>query len=125
MCHKNESGVLTLLSSAVGRFRVIAFIEGVSFLVLLFIAMPIKYVPALGEDPMPTRIVGAIHGGLFILFAITGFQAKAARKWPMREAVRGFFASIIPAGTFVYDRAFLKGEYEAEQTTTGSGNELS
>lgn len=104
-----------MLSSPVGRFRVIAFVEGISFLVLLFIAMPIKYVPELGGNPMPTRIVGAIHGGLFILYAIAGFQAKAARKWPMKEAVRGFVASILPFGTFVYDWMFLKSEHDAEQ----------
>jgi integral membrane protein len=106
----------SLLATPVGRFRTIALLEGVSFLVLLFIAMPIKYVPALGGHEEPTRIVGAIHGGLFILYAIAGFQAKAARKWPMREAVRGFIASILPFGTFIYDWAFLKGEYEKEQT---------
>jgi integral membrane protein len=107
-----------LLASPVGRFRVIAFIEGVSFLVLLFIAMPIKYVPALGGDPMPTRIVGSVHGVLFILFALAGFLAMHARKWPKREVLRGFLASVLPGGTFVYDWAFLRGEYEAEQATT-------
>ncbi len=104
-----------MLATPVGRFRVIAFIEGISFLVLLFIAMPIKYVPALGGNPEPTRIVGTIHGGLFILFAIAGFLAMAARKWPWKEAVRGFIASIIPFGTFVYDWMFLKGEHDAER----------
>jgi integral membrane protein len=104
-----------LLATPVGRFRVIAFIEGISFLVLLFIAMPIKYVPELGGDPMPTRIVGGIHGGLYILYAIAGFQAKVARKWPAREALRGFLASVLPFGTFIYDWAFLQREYQAER----------
>lgn len=109
-----------MLSSPVYRFRVIAFVEGISFLVLLFIAMPIKYIPELGGDPMPTRIVGSIHGALYVLYAIAGFQAKAARKWPMKEAFRGFIASIIPFGTFVYDWIFLKAEYEAERIASRS-----
>lgn len=104
-----------MIATPVGRFRIIAFIEGISYLVLLCIAMPIKYVPALGEHPEPTRIIGAIHGGLFILYAIAGFQAMAARRWPKREAVRGFLVSIIPAGTFYYDAKFLRSEYEAER----------
>jgi integral membrane protein len=103
-----------VLSTPVGRFRVIAFVEGVSYLVLLLIAMPIKYVPALGLHPEPTRYVGSVHGGLFILYAVAGFQAMYARKWPAREAVRGFVAAVIPLGTFVYDR-FLRREYEAER----------
>jgi integral membrane protein len=104
-----------LLSTPVGRFRAIAFVEGVSYLVLLLIAMPIKYVPALGGHPEPTRIVGAIHGGLFILYAIAGFQAKAVRGWPMSEVVRGFVAAVMPLGTFFYDAWFLRREQEAER----------
>ena len=101
-----------MLSSAVGRFRAIAFLEGISFLVLLLIAMPLKYA---GDNPKPVLYVGWVHGVLYILYAIAGFQAMIARKWPVSEAVRGFIASIIPAGTFVYDWAFLRGDYEAER----------
>ena len=96
----------------VGRFRAIAFIEGVSYLVLLLIAMPIKY---LGDNPLPVKYAGWVHGGLYILYAIAGFQAMAVRKWPVKEAVRGFIASIVPGGTFVYDVAFLKAEHAAER----------
>ena len=103
-----------MLSTPVGRFRVIAFIEGVSYLVLLFIAMPIKYIPALGENEMPVKIVGSIHGGLFVLYAVAGFHAQFARRWPWWEAARGFVAAIVPFGTFVYDRV-LKREYEIER----------
>jgi len=97
--------------SPVGRFRAIAILEGISFLVLLGIAMPIKYA---GDNPKPVLYVGWAHGVLYILYAITGFQAMAARHWPAREAVRGFLASILPAGTFVYDWVFLRKEYEKE-----------
>lgn len=103
------------MSSAVGRFRAIALVEGVSFLVLLLIAMPIKYVPALGQDPLPTRVVGSIHGGLFVLYGIAGLQAMAVRRWPKREALRGFLASVLPGGTFYYDRTFLRKEQQAER----------
>ena len=114
------NGVVHLLATPVGRFRVIAFIEGVSYLVLLLIAMPIKYVPAFGENPAPTKIIGAIHGGLFVLYGVAGVLAMVARKWPMKEAVRGFVVSIVPGGTFLYDAAFLKGEYEKERSEKAS-----
>jgi integral membrane protein len=101
-----------LFATPVGRFRAIAFVEGLSYLALLLIAMPIKYI---GDNPAPVRYTGMVHGVLYVLYAIAGFQAMAARKWPMKEAVRGFIVSIIPAGTFWYDWAFLKAEHEAER----------
>jgi integral membrane protein len=101
-----------VLSSAVGRFRVIALLEGISFLVLLGIAMPIKYA---GDNPKPVLYVGWAHGVLYILYALAGFQAMSSRQWPAREALRGFLASVLPAGTFIYDWAFLRGEYRAER----------
>ena len=67
-----------MFNTPVGRFRVIAFIEGISFLVLLLIAMPIKYVDALGKNPTPVLYVGWVHGVLFMLYAAAGF---AARSW--------------------------------------------
>jgi integral membrane protein len=101
-----------LFLTPVGRFRAIAFVEGISFLVLLLIAMPMKYA---GGNPMPVKYTGWVHGVLYILYAIAGFQAMAARNWPWSEAARGFIASIIPAGTFIYDWLFLKNEHEAER----------
>jgi integral membrane protein len=108
----------------VGRFRIIAFVEGISFLVLLFIAMPIKYVEALGSNPEPVKYVGWAHGVLFVLYAIAGFQALAARGWGMKEAAWGFLASILPGGTFVYDAAFLKREHEAEKAAQPAASDL-
>jgi integral membrane protein len=101
-----------VLSTPVGRFRLIALLEGVSFLVLLLVAMPIKYV---GGNPAPVYYAGWVHGGLYILFGITGVLALIARGWPPREGVRAFVASVLPCGTFVYDAVFLRREYEAER----------
>ena len=54
----------TLFTTQLGKFRILAFIEGVSFLVILFITMPLKYVL---EIPLPNKIFGMLHGVLFIL----------------------------------------------------------
>lgn len=59
-------------------FRIVSFIEGLSYLVLLFIAMPIKYI---GENPYPVKIVGMTHGVLFIVFAIALFFAMNRLNW--------------------------------------------
>jgi integral membrane protein len=103
-----------LLATPLGRFRVIALVEGVSAVLLFFVAMPIKYVPALGQDPRPVLYVGWAHGILFLLYAVAGFLAMYDRGWGFREPVRGFVAAVIPGGTFVYDR-FLRREYEQER----------
>jgi len=110
-----------VFSTPVGRFRVIAFVEGISFLVLLLIAMPIKYA---GGNPQPVLYVGWAHGVLFILYAVAGFAARAARGWSYREAVRGFVAAVLPAGTFVYDARFLRREHEAERRERAAASEL-
>jgi len=103
-----------VLNTPVGRFRLIAFTEGISFLMLLLIAMPIKYVEALGQNPEPVKYVGWVHGILFILYGVAGFAARAARGWSYTEAVRAFIAGVVPGGTFIYDAKFLKPEYEKE-----------
>jgi integral membrane protein len=103
-----------LLATPVGRFRAIAFVEGVSALLLFFVAMPIKYVEALGANPLPVRYVGWAHGILFLLFGVAGLLALRARKWGFMSGVYGFFAALLPFGTFVYDARFLKPEHERE-----------
>jgi integral membrane protein len=104
-----------VLHTTVSRFRLIALIEGISFLILLLIAMPIKYVDALGQNPEPVKYVGWVHGILFILYGIAGFAARSARGWPWSEAIRAFVAGIIPCGTFYYDAKFLRPEQAKEK----------
>ncbi len=79
------------------RFRKIAFLEGLSFLALLFIAMPVKYM--LGE-PALVRYVGMLHGVLFILFILLLVDAARLHRWSMKFNTAAFIASLIPFGTF-------------------------
>jgi integral membrane protein len=88
--------------TALRHLRLVALLEGSSFLVLLFIAMPLKY---LADQPLAVRIVGSIHGLLFLIFIAALFRAGSARRWPFRRSVHAFVASIVPFGTFVFDRS--------------------
>ena len=83
------------------RFRKTAIWEGISFLVLLGIAMPIKY--GLG-NPMPVKIVGMTHGILFILYVIFLIQAAMEYDWPFKKSALAFIAALLPFGPFVFDR---------------------
>ena len=88
--------------TALRHLRLVALLEGSSFLVLLFIAMPLKY---LADQPLAVRIVGSIHGLLFVIFMAALFRAGSVRRWPVRRSVHAFVSSIVPFGTFVFDRS--------------------
>ena len=85
------------MKNNVKNFAIINSIEGYSYLVLLFIAMPMKYL--LGYT-IATRIAGSIHGVLFIAFIVLLIKAWEDTKWPLKESILFFIASLIPFGTF-------------------------
>ncbi len=83
----------------------VGFAEGVSFLVLLLIAMPLKYI---AHMPLPVRIGGMIHGILFVWFCIQLLKATLEYKWSIKTALLGFLLSFLPFGTFYLDRILKK-----------------
>lgn len=94
-----------MFSSAVKRFRLISAIEGLSFLILVFIAMPIKYI---GENPYPVKIFGMVHGVLFIIFMISLFEAKIKQAWNISFVFQLFVLSLIPFGAILIERKVNK-----------------
>jgi len=96
-----------MLKTILGRLRVIAFLEGVSFLVLLGIAMPLKY---FASNPEPVRIVGMAHGILFIAYVFLLIQTKFFYNWTMKKSILAFVASLIPFGTFYADKKWFREE---------------
>lgn len=89
--------------------RKIALTEAVSFLVLLGIAMPLKY---LAHLPMAVKIVGWIHGVLFVAFCVALFRAWIVARWPISRAAILFIAALLPFGPFVIDRRMRAWEAE-------------
>lgn len=92
-------------------FRWIAIAEGVSFLLLLFVAMPLKYWAGM---PLAVRIVGSIHGGLFILYVAAALRAAKADKWTARQLFVALVASLLPFGPFVIDHNLKVSHRPAE-----------
>lgn len=90
-----------------GWFRKVAIAEGVSFLVLLFIAMPLKY---LGHIPIAVTICGGLHGVLFVAFIILAREVKSDYKKDLKWLGKAFLASILPFGTFIADKQWKKEE---------------
>ena len=95
--------------NAIGRFRVIAICEGISFLVLLFIAMPLKY---FADSPQSVLIVGWIHGLLFILYMLALLNVKIKNRWSISKTLIAVVASLIPFGPFILDKKILIKEIE-------------
>jgi integral membrane protein len=94
-----------MISSPLGRFRLISFSEGVSFVLLLGIAMPLKYV---WQIPEAVKIAGYLHGGLFILYCVLLLMVTIEMKWSFKTALLLFLASIFPFGFLIAEKKFLK-----------------
>ncbi len=85
-------------------FGKLAILEGYSFLAL-FITMPLKY---FAEMPMPNKIVGMIHGVLFIAYVVFALIVTLEQKWTLKRFALLFIASLIPFGTFYIEKKYLR-----------------
>jgi integral membrane protein len=90
-------------------FRKVAFAEGISFLFLLLIAMPLKYYFHL---PMAVKITGWLHGILFIAYVRLALSVIAVMKWNWFNTLVALAVSLIPGGTFWLDRSLKVREQE-------------
>jgi len=86
-------------------FRIVSILEGVSYLLLLFIATPIKYI--LGNETF-VKMLGMPHGLLFICYIILAIMMKYELNWKSKTFIIVLAASIIPFGTFYIDKKYLR-----------------
>lgn len=96
--------VATLLKTAIGRLRIVAFLEGCSFL-LLGVTMVLKYKFSM---PQPNYIVGLAHGILFVLYVVLLIQVSLLHKWGIIKMFWAFVASLVPFGTFYADKVLFR-----------------
>lgn len=101
------NGIMEFITTPIGRLRAIGFVEGISFLLLLGVAMPVKY---LAGNPDLVRMVGPIHGLLWIAFIGVLLEVRAAHQWPLNRVIGAVVASVLPFGTF-----YLEFQLRAEQ----------
>ena len=96
--------VKKLLKTALGRLRIIAFIEGCSYL-LLGLTMILKYKFSM---PQPNYIAGLAHGVLFVLYLFLLLQVSFLHRWNIYKIFMAFLASLIPFGTFYADKVLFR-----------------
>ena len=101
-----------LFENSVRRLRLLGLLEGTSFVVLLGIAMPLKY---LAGRPEMVRVVGMAHGLLFLAFCAAAVQLALVDRWPLRRLAAALAASVLPLGPFVLDARLLRGLEREEE----------
>lgn len=95
-----------LFKTNIGRLRIIGFLEGVSLLMLVFIAVPMKYY---FQNPSLTKTLGPIHGALFVLFIINTLSVSIEQNWKFKTTTwKVVLACLIPFGTFFIDKKILR-----------------
>lgn len=95
-----------ILTTRVGRLRLVGLLEGISLLLLVFVAVPAKY---FWDNPAGARILGPVHGALFLLFVINTLSIAVEQGWRFRTTTwKVLLACIVPFGTFYIDRHILR-----------------
>lgn len=87
------------------RFRIVAIAEGISYLAIFFVSMPLKYIWHIG---WPNKVIGLAHGVLFVLYLFYALQLFTKLDWPKKRIIPVGLASIIPFGTFWLERKYLR-----------------
>jgi integral membrane protein len=96
---------MKFLTTKTGRLRLTALLEGLSLLILVFVAVPLKYAC---NDPSLVKTLGPIHGMLFLLFVINTLSVGVEYRWKFRETTwKVLLACVIPFGTFYVDYTIL------------------
>ena len=93
------------IAPALLRYRVMAYVVGVMLLVLVFVAMPLRY---FADTPGPVAVVGPAHGFLFIVYLLAAFDLALRAKWSAKGTVFVLLAGTIPFLSFVAERTVTR-----------------
>jgi integral membrane protein len=96
-------------TTPIGRLRVIGLLEGASFLALLGVAMPLKYLAGM---PTAVQYVGWVHGLLFVSYVLAILSVMSNTEWSLPRGATAFAAGLVPFGPFLHDR-HLRAELRA------------
>jgi integral membrane protein len=97
--------MMHLFKTKVGRLRIVGMLEGASLLFLVFIAVPMKY---FFDNHSGSKIVGPIHGALFLLFIVNTISVGVEQRWKFKTTTwKVLIASFVPFGTFYIDKTIL------------------
>ncbi|MCJ8164854.1 DUF3817 domain-containing protein [Pontibacter sp. E15-1] len=95
------------MKTPISRLRTVGIYEGISYLLLLGIGMPLKYMLGI---PEVVKYVGWAHGVLFILYMVALLQVTLVHRWSFLKVAAGVVASLLPFGPFILDKKLLHAE---------------
>ena len=102
-------------TTTIGRLRLYGFLEGISLLALIGVAVPFKY---LLHNPYWVKAIGPVHGALFLLFVFNALSTGVEHKWKFRETTwKVIIACFVPFGTFYIDKKILRPLEEQTKTS--------
>jgi integral membrane protein len=84
--------------------KIVGWLEGISYLLLLFVAVPLKYA---GENEILVKILGMPHGVLFVAYLVLGYLYGSEQKWSISLYIKLLLASLLPFGTIIFDKKYL------------------
>ncbi|SDO19586.1 DUF3817 domain-containing protein [Alkalicoccus daliensis] len=90
-----------MFNNDLGRFRIMGLLEGASLIILLFVAMPFKYMLGISEA---VSIAGALHGFLFIIYMMLTVYTTYKIRWSLKWFFGAVAAAFVPFGNFLLDR---------------------
>jgi integral membrane protein len=85
-------------------FRLFGRLEGLSFLILLFIAVPLKYY---AHIPALVRLMGPIHGAFFLIYCAIAYWNATKERWSTKQHLLAYAAAVVPFGPFLFERKFM------------------
>lgn len=92
-------------TTQIGRLRLLGFLEGISLLILIGIAMPLKYIY---HEPAMVKVMGSVHGLLFVLFVVNTLSVGVEYRWKfMTTTWKVLLGCVVPFGTFYIDKKIL------------------
>lgn len=105
------------LKTKTGRLRLVGLFEGISLLLLIFIAVPVKYI---FHNPILSEVIGPIHGVLFLLFVMNTLSLGVEQNWKFKTTTwKVLVASVLPFGTFYIDKTILSKIPAESETVSG------
>jgi integral membrane protein len=97
--------MIDLFKTKIGRLRILGFLEGISLLVLLLVAVPMKYY---FQNPSISKVLGPVHGAIFLLFLFSTLSVGVEQNWKFKTTIwKVILACFIPLGTFYIDKKIL------------------
>ena len=89
---------------SISIFKTISFLEGMSYILLLFVAVPIKH---LADNSTFVKALGMPHGVLFMLYILMALFIRSKMKWDIKTTLIVLIASLLPFGTFYVNKKYL------------------